>query len=60
MPAIKKLLKKPKSKVIRSTASKTKSIRSSPRPLPGLGKGTVLYIAPDFDAPMKEFREYAK
>jgi antitoxin (DNA-binding transcriptional repressor) of toxin-antitoxin stability system len=29
-----------------------------PRPEPGLGKGSVLYIAPNFDAPMEEFQEY--
>ena len=26
----------------------------------GTMKGTVLYIAPDFDAPLEEFREYMK
>jgi prevent-host-death family protein len=25
---------------------------------PGTLKGTVLYMAPDFDAPLEEFREY--
>jgi len=29
-----------------------------PRPAPGLGKGGILYIAPDFDAPLEEFEEY--
>jgi antitoxin (DNA-binding transcriptional repressor) of toxin-antitoxin stability system len=28
------------------------------RPSPGLGKGSILYMAPDFDAPLEEFREY--
>jgi prevent-host-death family protein len=28
------------------------------RPAPGLGKGSVLYMAPDFDEPMEEFKEY--
>ena len=28
------------------------------RPAPGLGKGSVLYMAPDFDEPPDEFREY--
>jgi antitoxin (DNA-binding transcriptional repressor) of toxin-antitoxin stability system len=28
------------------------------RPAPGLGKGSILYIAPDFDEPMEEFQEY--
>ncbi len=29
-----------------------------PRPAPGQGKGSVLYMAPDFDEPLEEFREY--
>ncbi len=28
------------------------------RPAPGLGKGSVLYMAPDFDEPPEEFKEY--
>lgn len=31
-----------------------------PRPAPGLGKGSILYIAPDFDEPMEEFKEYTQ
>jgi prevent-host-death family protein len=31
---------------------------SPSRPAPGLGKGSVLYLAPDFDEPMEEFKEY--
>ena len=27
-------------------------------PVLGTGKGTVLYMAPDFDAPLEEFKEY--
>jgi antitoxin (DNA-binding transcriptional repressor) of toxin-antitoxin stability system len=30
------------------------------RPAPGLGKGSVLYMAPDFDEPLEEFREYTE
>jgi prevent-host-death family protein len=30
----------------------------APRPAPGLGKGSILYMAPDFDEPMEEFAEY--
>ena len=30
----------------------------SPRPAPGLGKGSILYMAPDFVEPMEEFKEY--
>jgi len=29
-----------------------------PRPAPGLGKGSILYMAPDFDEPLEEFKEY--
>lgn len=29
-----------------------------PRPAPGLGKGSVLYMAPDFDEPLEEMKEY--
>lgn len=32
----------------------------SPRPAPGLGKGSILFMAPDFDEPMEEFREYVE
>ena len=28
------------------------------RPAPGLGKGSILYMAPDFDDPLDEFEEY--
>ena len=34
-----------------------RSLRS-PRPAPGLGKGSILYMAPDFDEPLEEFKEY--
>jgi antitoxin (DNA-binding transcriptional repressor) of toxin-antitoxin stability system len=27
-------------------------------PIFGRGKGTVLYMAPDFDAPLEDFKEY--
>ena len=27
-------------------------------PVLGGGKGTVLYMAPDFDAPLEDFKEY--
>jgi antitoxin (DNA-binding transcriptional repressor) of toxin-antitoxin stability system len=39
-------------KLVAETTSK------QPRPAPGFGKGSVLYMAPDFDAPMEEFKEY--
>lgn len=28
------------------------------RPAPGLGKGSILYMASDFDEPLEEFKEY--
>ena len=28
------------------------------RPGPGLGRGMILFIAPDFDAPLEEMKEY--
>jgi antitoxin (DNA-binding transcriptional repressor) of toxin-antitoxin stability system len=28
------------------------------RPAPGLGKGSILFMAPDFDEPLEEFEEY--
>jgi antitoxin (DNA-binding transcriptional repressor) of toxin-antitoxin stability system len=31
-----------------------------PRPAPGLGRGSILYIAPDFDEPMDEFKKYTE
>jgi len=30
----------------------------SPRPGPGLCKGMITYMAPDFDAPLDDMREY--
>ena len=29
-----------------------------PRPQFGSGKGLILYMAPDFDAPLEDFKEY--
>lgn len=35
------------------------SLKSNrPRPEPGFGKGMITYIAPDFDAPLEELKEY--
>ena len=31
---------------------------AKPRAAPGLGKGRIIYMAPDFDAPLDEFKEY--
>jgi len=31
-----------------------------PRPAPGAGEGSILYMAPDFDEPMDEFEEYTR
>ncbi len=38
-----------------------KLVRGQPkprRPAPGLGKGSILYMAPDFDEPLEEMKEY--
>jgi prevent-host-death family protein len=35
-----------------------KSQLKPPRPGPGLCKGAILYMAPDFDAPLEELKEY--
>jgi prevent-host-death family protein len=43
----------PVAKLIRES-SKPKS----PRPGPGLGKGSIIYMAPDFDAPLEDMKEY--
>ena len=29
-----------------------------PRPAAGLGKGSIQFMAPDFDEPLEEFQEY--
>jgi prevent-host-death family protein len=29
-----------------------------PRPGPGLCKGTIVYMAPDFDGPLEDMKEY--
>lgn len=39
-------------------ASDSSSKRPLARPAPGLGKGSILYIAPDFDETPDEFAEY--
>jgi antitoxin (DNA-binding transcriptional repressor) of toxin-antitoxin stability system len=33
------------------------AVRQQPRPAPGLGKGSILYMAPDFDEPLAEFED---
>jgi prevent-host-death family protein len=35
-----------------------KQVDHPARPAPGLGKGSILFMAPDFDEPMEEFKEY--
>ena len=40
-----------------ATLVRSTSARPS-RPTPGLGKGSILYMAPDFDEPLDEFKEY--
>jgi len=29
------------------------------RPAPGLGKGSVLFMSPDFDEPLEEMQDYS-
>lgn len=41
-----------------ANASDPSSKRPLTRPAPGLGKGSILYIAPDFDETPDEFAEY--
>jgi antitoxin (DNA-binding transcriptional repressor) of toxin-antitoxin stability system len=37
----------------------TRTTASKPtRPGPGLCKGAIVYMAPDFDAPLDDFRDY--
>ncbi len=37
---------------------RSESEQPTKRPLPGLGKGSILYMAPDFDEPLDEMKEY--
>ena len=36
----------------------SESAQPAKRPPPGLGKGSILFIAPDFDEPLEEMKEY--
>ncbi len=36
----------------------TESADRRPRPAPGLFKGVITYMAPDFDAPLEDMKEY--
>ncbi len=40
------------------SANGSANIVDSIRPRFGSGKGQVLYMAPDFDAPLEDFKEY--
>jgi antitoxin (DNA-binding transcriptional repressor) of toxin-antitoxin stability system len=44
---------KPVAKLVSAQAPSTRL-----RPPPGLGKGMITYIAPDFDAPLEDMKEY--
>ncbi|MBI3821758.1 MAG: type II toxin-antitoxin system Phd/YefM family antitoxin [Planctomycetes bacterium] len=33
-------------------------VLNASRPAPGLGKGSIVYMAADFDEPLDEFKEY--
>lgn len=38
----------------------TEPVPRPPRAAPGFGKDSILYIAPDFDAPLEDFKEYTE
>jgi prevent-host-death family protein len=44
----------PVAKLVSELAKPTKP----PRPGPGLCKGVITYMAPDFDAPLEDMKEY--
>jgi prevent-host-death family protein len=45
-------------KPIAKLVSEPKQQSRQPRPGPGLCKGEIVYMAPDFDAPLEDFKEY--
>lgn len=45
-------------KAVRETTSSSPETTKPSRPGPGLCKGMITYIAPDFDAPLEDMREY--
>jgi antitoxin (DNA-binding transcriptional repressor) of toxin-antitoxin stability system len=49
------LLTKDKAPVARIVASRPASVKVR---RPGTMRGSVLYVAPDFDAPLDDFKEY--
>jgi antitoxin (DNA-binding transcriptional repressor) of toxin-antitoxin stability system len=36
----------------------SEAVSEGKRRVPGLGKGQILYMADDFDAPLEDFKEY--
>jgi antitoxin (DNA-binding transcriptional repressor) of toxin-antitoxin stability system len=49
----------PFARIMPPAASATPEARTDERGLRfGMGKGSILFIADDFDAPMEDFREY--
>lgn len=43
---------------IAKLVSEQKTQPNPPRPGPGLCKGMITYMAPDFDAPLEDMKEY--
>jgi antitoxin (DNA-binding transcriptional repressor) of toxin-antitoxin stability system len=41
----------------RQPVAKLVAMPPHPRPAPGLGKGSILYMAPDFDGPLEDTKE---
>ncbi len=45
-------------KVVAKLVSEQTPQANPPRPGPGLCRGMITYIAPDFDAPLEDMKEY--
>jgi antitoxin (DNA-binding transcriptional repressor) of toxin-antitoxin stability system len=45
-------------KVVAKLVSEPTPAAQPPRPGPGLCKGMITYMAPDFDAPLEDMKEY--
>ncbi len=44
--------------VVAKLVSERAPLSQPPRPGPGLCKGMITYMAPDFDAPLEDMKEY--
>lgn len=45
-------------KIVPPVESKTETSEGKPRRMLGAQRGSVLFMAPDFDEPLEEFKEY--